>query len=169
MAFRKHTRRLNEISPCQFSTILKASKRSHSNKKHFPRQYEQNVCQIAKAFIKLGLEAHHAVGVLAFNCPEWFYSAMSVIHAGGIIVAHIKILIDEYILKYMKRKLTEEKHVLSELCQVKCPMKWKEEPKKEVSNLKNNVGEKYLVAADPDLACQGKIESDNITIDITFN
>ncbi|KAL9876903.1 very long-chain-fatty-acid--CoA ligase bubblegum [Glossina fuscipes] len=49
------------------------------------RQYEQNVCQIAKAFIKLGLEEHHAVGVLAFNCPEWFYSAMSAIHAGGII------------------------------------------------------------------------------------
>lgn len=49
------------------------------------RQYEQHVHQTAKAFIKLGLEAHHSVGVLAFNCAEWFYSAMGAIHARGII------------------------------------------------------------------------------------
>lgn len=41
--------------------------------------------QTAKAFIKLGLEAHHSVGVLAFNCPEWFYSAFAAIHAGAVI------------------------------------------------------------------------------------
>lgn len=41
--------------------------------------------QVAKAFIKLGLEEHHSVGVLAFNCAEWFYSAMGAIHARGII------------------------------------------------------------------------------------
>ena len=50
------------------------------------RQYEKKVHQTAKAFMKLGLEAHHSVGVLAFNCAEWFYSAMGSIHAGGIIV-----------------------------------------------------------------------------------
>ncbi|XP_011212254.2 very long-chain-fatty-acid--CoA ligase bubblegum [Bactrocera dorsalis] len=49
------------------------------------RQYEQKVHQVAKAFIKLGLEPHHSVGVLSFNCAEWFYSAMGAIHAGGII------------------------------------------------------------------------------------
>ncbi|XP_030376838.1 very long-chain-fatty-acid--CoA ligase bubblegum [Scaptodrosophila lebanonensis] len=49
------------------------------------RQYEQKVHQTAKAFIKLGLEEHHSVGVLAFNCAEWFYSAMGAIHARGII------------------------------------------------------------------------------------
>ena len=35
--------------------------------------------------MKLGLEAHNSVGVLAFNCAEWCYSAMGAIHAGGII------------------------------------------------------------------------------------
>jgi len=49
------------------------------------RQYEEKVHQVAKAFIKLGLEEHHSVGVLAFNCAEWFYSAMGAIHARGII------------------------------------------------------------------------------------
>ncbi|XP_061401770.1 very long-chain-fatty-acid--CoA ligase bubblegum [Musca vetustissima] len=49
------------------------------------RQYEQKVHQVAKAFMKLGLEPHNAVGVLAFNCAEWFYSAMGAIHAGGVI------------------------------------------------------------------------------------
>lgn len=49
------------------------------------KQYEQKVHQVAKAFIKLGLEPHHSVGVLSFNCAEWFYSAMGAIHAGGII------------------------------------------------------------------------------------
>ncbi|XP_023172281.1 very long-chain-fatty-acid--CoA ligase bubblegum [Drosophila hydei] len=49
------------------------------------KQYEQKVHQAAKAFIKLGLQEHHSVGVLAFNCAEWFYSAMGAIHARGII------------------------------------------------------------------------------------
>lgn len=49
------------------------------------RQYEEKVHHIAKAFIKLGLKARHTVGVLAFNCPEWFYSELAAIHAGGII------------------------------------------------------------------------------------
>lgn len=49
------------------------------------KEYEEKVHQVAKAFIKLGLDPHHAVGVLAFNCAEWFYSAYGAIHAGGII------------------------------------------------------------------------------------
>lgn len=40
---------------------------------------------MAKAFIKLGLEPHNAVGVLAFNCPEWFLSQLGAVHAGGVI------------------------------------------------------------------------------------
>uniref|UniRef100_A0A1I8P2M2 long-chain-fatty-acid--CoA ligase n=1 Tax=Stomoxys calcitrans TaxID=35570 RepID=A0A1I8P2M2_STOCA len=63
--------------------------RSKNSKKEYTtvtyRQYEQKVHQTAKAFMKLGLEAHCAVGVLAFNCAEWMYSAMGSIHAGGVI------------------------------------------------------------------------------------
>lgn len=33
----------------------------------------------------MGLSARASVGVLAFNCAEWFYSAMGAIHAGGVI------------------------------------------------------------------------------------
>lgn len=39
---------------------------------------------IAKAFLKLGLERHHSVGILAFNCAEWYYACLAAIHAGGI-------------------------------------------------------------------------------------
>jgi len=49
------------------------------------RQYYEKVKHLAKAFIKLGLEERNSVGVLAFNCPEWFYSELAAIHAGGII------------------------------------------------------------------------------------
>lgn len=38
----------------------------------------------AKVFIKLGLEPHNSVGILAFNSPEWFYSELGSMHAGGI-------------------------------------------------------------------------------------
>lgn len=49
------------------------------------KEYQQRVHKMAKVFIKLGLEAHHTVSVLAFNSPEWFVSELAAIHAGGII------------------------------------------------------------------------------------
>ncbi|XP_049286804.1 very long-chain-fatty-acid--CoA ligase bubblegum [Anopheles funestus] len=48
-------------------------------------EYRTRVHHMAKVFIKLGLEPHHTVAVLAFNSPEWFVSELSAIHAGGII------------------------------------------------------------------------------------
>jgi len=39
---------------------------------------------VAKAFIKLGLEPHHSVGILGFNSPEWFLSDLGAVFAGGI-------------------------------------------------------------------------------------
>uniref|UniRef100_A0A2M3YZ03 long-chain-fatty-acid--CoA ligase n=1 Tax=Anopheles braziliensis TaxID=58242 RepID=A0A2M3YZ03_9DIPT len=49
------------------------------------REYRDRVYHMAKVFIKLGLEPHHTVAVLAFNSPEWFVAELSAIHAGGII------------------------------------------------------------------------------------
>ena len=33
----------------------------------------------AKSMIKLGLEAHHGVGILGFNSPEWFFTYLGAI------------------------------------------------------------------------------------------
>ncbi|KAM4678070.1 long-chain-fatty-acid--CoA ligase ACSBG1 [Discoglossus pictus] len=38
----------------------------------------------AKSFLKLGLERFHSVGILGFNSPEWFISAVGTIFAGAI-------------------------------------------------------------------------------------
>lgn len=48
-------------------------------------QYSTRVKKIAKAFIKIGLEARHSVSILAFNSPEWFTSELAAIHAGGMV------------------------------------------------------------------------------------
>lgn len=49
------------------------------------KEYKDRVDKIAKVFIKLGLERHHTVAVLAFNSAEWFISELAAIHAGGIL------------------------------------------------------------------------------------
>ncbi|KAM5172089.1 long-chain-fatty-acid--CoA ligase ACSBG1 [Mantella aurantiaca] len=41
--------------------------------------------QAARSFLKLGLERFHSVGILGFNAPEWFISAVGTVFAGGII------------------------------------------------------------------------------------
>jgi long-chain-fatty-acid--CoA ligase ACSBG len=46
------------------------------------REYKSRVEKVAKVFIKLGLERYGTVGVLAFNCVEWFVSELAAIHAG---------------------------------------------------------------------------------------
>lgn len=47
-------------------------------------QYYAKVEHVAKVFIKLGLQPRHSVGVLGPNCPEWFYSELAAICAGGL-------------------------------------------------------------------------------------
>jgi long-subunit acyl-CoA synthetase (AMP-forming) len=45
------------------------------------KEYRERVEKIAKVFIKLGLERHGTVAVLAFNSVEWFVSELAAIHA----------------------------------------------------------------------------------------
>jgi long-chain-fatty-acid--CoA ligase ACSBG len=45
-------------------------------------QYYDDVRTAAKAFIHLGLEPYHAVGIIGFNSPEWFISDIAAIYAG---------------------------------------------------------------------------------------
>lgn len=49
-------------------------------------EYENQVRIVAKAFLKLGLEQFHGVCILGFNSPEWFFSDLGAIYAGGIAV-----------------------------------------------------------------------------------
>ncbi|XP_076751867.1 acyl-CoA synthetase bubblegum family member 1 isoform X2 [Xylocopa sonorina] len=55
-------------------------------KKYTYKDYESHVRTVAKAFLKLGLERHHGVCILGFNCPEWFFAYLGAIYAGGIAV-----------------------------------------------------------------------------------
>lgn len=46
------------------------------------KEYRDRVEKMAKVFIKLGLERHGTVAVLATNSVEWFVSELAAIHAG---------------------------------------------------------------------------------------
>ncbi|KAM3927487.1 long-chain-fatty-acid--CoA ligase ACSBG1 [Leptodactylus fuscus] len=48
------------------------------------KEYYQLCRQSAKAFLKLGLQRFYSVGILGFNSPEWFVSAVGTVFAGGI-------------------------------------------------------------------------------------
>lgn len=48
------------------------------------QEYYQLCRQSAKAFLKLGLKQFYSVGILGFNSPEWFISAVGTVFAGGI-------------------------------------------------------------------------------------
>lgn len=60
-----------------------AVKRDGSWKKWSYNQYYEEVVWTAKAFIALGLEPHNAVCIYGFNAPEWFFSDIGAIFAGG--------------------------------------------------------------------------------------
>ncbi|XP_068131906.1 long-chain-fatty-acid--CoA ligase ACSBG1 [Hyperolius riggenbachi] len=47
-------------------------------------EYYKLCRRAAKSFLKLGLERFHSVGILGFNSPEWFISAVGTVFAGGI-------------------------------------------------------------------------------------
>jgi len=48
------------------------------------KEYLQDVKTVAKGFIKLGLEPYNGVGILGFNSPEWAFSDLGAIFAGGL-------------------------------------------------------------------------------------
>ncbi|XP_072943187.1 very long-chain-fatty-acid--CoA ligase bubblegum-like isoform X2 [Epargyreus clarus] len=47
------------------------------------KQYQERVRTVAKAFLKLGLERYHSVGILGFNSEQWYLADLGAIHAGG--------------------------------------------------------------------------------------
>ena len=49
------------------------------------QDYLNDIKCVARAFVKLGLEARHSTCICGFNSPEWFLSAMGCIFAGGMV------------------------------------------------------------------------------------
>jgi len=47
-------------------------------------EYLDSIRTVAKAFIKLGLKVGHGVGIIGFNSPEWFFSDLGCVFAGGL-------------------------------------------------------------------------------------
>lgn len=47
-------------------------------------KYLEDVRVVGKAFIKLGLKVGHGVGIIGFNSPEWFFSDLGCVFAGGL-------------------------------------------------------------------------------------
>ena len=47
-------------------------------------EYLEDVRTVGKAFIKLGLKAGHGVGIIGFNSPEWLFSDLGCVFAGGL-------------------------------------------------------------------------------------
>ncbi|KAM9312859.1 long-chain-fatty-acid--CoA ligase ACSBG1 [Gastrophryne carolinensis] len=48
-------------------------------------EYYKLCRRAAKSFLKLGLKRFYSVGILGFNSPEWFISAVGTVFAGGIM------------------------------------------------------------------------------------
>lgn len=47
-------------------------------------EYADNVMRAARGFIHLGLQPGGAVSIIGYNCPEWLYSDLAAIAAGGM-------------------------------------------------------------------------------------
>ena len=87
---------VSEVPPMSVPTMLErtasmfpdktalAVKRSDEWIKWSYKKYLSDTKTIAKAFIKLGLERQHTVGIIGFNSPEWFIAQVGAIFAGGI-------------------------------------------------------------------------------------
>ena len=69
----------SKISKFVFTIVVK---RNNENISFTYQQYWSLCNQVAKSFIKLGLESGQSVCILGFNSPEWMISLYGAIFAG---------------------------------------------------------------------------------------
>ncbi|XP_028156254.1 long-chain-fatty-acid--CoA ligase ACSBG2 isoform X2 [Ostrinia furnacalis] len=75
---------LTRIAAIYPDSIALASKKSDGKWHRVTyKQYRELARQVAKGFLKLGLERYHSVCILGFNSQEWFLADLGAIHAGG--------------------------------------------------------------------------------------
>ncbi|KAH8410205.1 hypothetical protein KR009_008322 [Drosophila setifemur] len=49
------------------------------------RQYQEHVEQAALMLLSVGVRERSSVGILAFNCPEWFFSELGAMRTGAVL------------------------------------------------------------------------------------
>ncbi|XP_017023283.1 long-chain-fatty-acid--CoA ligase heimdall-like [Drosophila kikkawai] len=49
------------------------------------RGYQKQVEQAALMLLSVGLEERSSLGILAFNCPEWFFAELGALRAGAVV------------------------------------------------------------------------------------
>ncbi|XP_007895402.1 long-chain-fatty-acid--CoA ligase ACSBG2-like [Callorhinchus milii] len=127
--------------------------------------YYEKCRMTAKGFLKLGLDRYHGVGIMAYNCPEWFFANIGAIMAGGLSVGiymtsspqtyqHLALNTKANILVVENRKLAEKVlKVKNELPHLKAIVQLKgrkkaTDPKiytwKQLMELSNDIADKQL-------------------------
>ncbi len=63
-------------------TVFTVCKRDGVERKWTYAQYYSECVSVAKSLLAVGVEERHAVCILGFNAPEWFFGCIGAIFSG---------------------------------------------------------------------------------------
>ncbi|XP_013097327.2 long-chain-fatty-acid--CoA ligase heimdall [Stomoxys calcitrans] len=87
-------------------------------------EYEKNVKQTALALLYLGVEPRTSVGILAFNCPEWFYVQLAALSINAVSAGIYTTNIAESVYHVLETSdasvlVVEDSHQMSKVREIK--------------------------------------------------